>query len=194
MANEITLGKLIEDPNEGRDAIHIATAPVVASETLNPGERIGFVKECDTEQVGKASKTVKTIGIVDPFLVKKVQKGERFFMCLFPNTIKSLRHEWTHDDFEQVDAQKVLKAMNRLNNHDSIEFLTKYAKEVEMEFDDLIEAAKSHLVSGDYVHIGFDTPDMVYSKRREFWRHFSAFTGQEVADEDNEKTFFSCAC
>ena len=38
-----TLGTIIGD-GEKRDAIHLAVEPVVAAETLRPGEDVGFVE------------------------------------------------------------------------------------------------------------------------------------------------------
>src|SRR2546425_954961 len=91
------IGKILTEPM-GRDAIHIAVAPVTASRTLLPGQHIGFVQFDNTELVGK---TDKPIGIVDPFLPDAVLKGERFFMFLYPNTITSLNHVWTHTAFAE---------------------------------------------------------------------------------------------
>jgi hypothetical protein len=190
MSQNDKLGKLTEG-EEGRDAIHIAICPVVANEVLNPGQRIGFVRDGDVSLVGKSK---NPLGIVDPFLTANVEKAEAFFMCLFPNTIKSLRHEWTHDAFENADALKVLKGMQRLDNSESIAFLSRYARKVELSYEKLIEAANNYLENGDDVCLDFDTPDMVYQQRKEFWEHFSRVTGVEVPEEKNKETFFSCAC
>ena len=90
------LGKLIEDGDRRRDAIHIAVAPVTAASDLIPGQRVGFVSNTDRELV---TETDETIGIVDPFLTEPVKAGERFWLFLYPNTIQSLRHVWTHPAF-----------------------------------------------------------------------------------------------
>lgn len=79
-----------------RDAIHIAIAPVIAGENLEPGDHIGIIE-------GSALKDAElTIGIVDPFLRKTVDEGERFFIFLYPNTITSLRHVWEHPAFKYI--------------------------------------------------------------------------------------------
>lgn len=39
------LGRLIEDGDRRRDAIHIAVAPVTAVDELVPGQHVGLVRE-----------------------------------------------------------------------------------------------------------------------------------------------------
>lgn len=96
MAQEIPqVGKLCE-PTAGRDAIHVAIAPVVAGCWLKPGWRVGL------NEAGQAvsGTMVKHLGIVDPFLEDEwIETGKRFFLFLFPGTITSLRHVWSHPDF-----------------------------------------------------------------------------------------------
>jgi hypothetical protein len=92
------LGSLIEDGDRRRDAIHIAVAPVTAAERLLPGQHVGLVAG-DTEHVGAMASPAGCIGIVDPFLRQAVEEGQRFWLFLYPNTITSLRHYWTHPEF-----------------------------------------------------------------------------------------------
>lgn len=78
---KIALGNLAT-PEAKRDAVHIAIVPMIATKELQPAEMLAN-------------------GIVDPFLTKPVQVGERFWLCLFPNTVTSLRHVWTHPAFAE---------------------------------------------------------------------------------------------
>ncbi len=90
----LQLGQLIDD-TQHRDAIHIAVAPVEAAEQLRPGQHIGVRVD------GRAStRGTAPIGIVDPFLKADVLEGQRFWLFLYPYTITSLRHDWTHPAFE----------------------------------------------------------------------------------------------
>ena len=78
----------------GRDAIHVAIAPVVAAERLEPAARVGL------DELGRAVGCADgAIGIVDPFLTVPVEVGERFWLCLMPGSITALRHVWSHKAF-----------------------------------------------------------------------------------------------
>ena len=90
--NVPNLGRLI-DGDARRDAVHIAVAPVTAGQELRPGERVGFLAD------GRVGAVGETIGIIDPFLTASVREGERCWLFLYPNTITSLRHVWTHPSF-----------------------------------------------------------------------------------------------
>jgi hypothetical protein len=99
---DVVLGKLCNG-DEGRDAVHIAVCPVIAKTELKVGEHIGV-----TFKDGKyysCSKVSKKVGIVDPFLRQKVLSGQSFYLFLYPNTITSLKHSWTHPLFK--DEEKV---------------------------------------------------------------------------------------
>jgi hypothetical protein len=100
MENPPQLGKLIEDGDRRRDAVHIAVVPMTAESPLNPGQPVGLSRADDAEF---ADVTDNPIGIVDPFLTAPVQAGERFWLCLYPGTITSLRHVWTHPEFAAVN-------------------------------------------------------------------------------------------
>lgn len=168
------LGRIIEG-TANRDAIHMAIAPVVASERLAPGQHIGLVEDAAT---GAAK---ELLGIVDPFLAGPVFKGERFFMFLYPNTITSLRHEWEHPAF----GKKAPDANSEI-------WLREFAViEAQLSYESLLAAAHGYLKDGDYLceggtWEGFHLPD-------EFWDHFEVVTGRKVSTADRGN-FFSCAC
>lgn len=142
--NETKLGQLI-DANAGRDAVHIALAPVVAYEKLLPGEHVGFVDPNDTTLAGSAHSCDKCIGIVDPYLKSDVQKGERFFMCLYPQTTTGLRHVWTHPAFTQLPDP-----IDKSSCPDSEIWLRAYAMRLspydtpQVAYENLVSGLKSH--------------------------------------------------
>lgn len=91
------LGKLIQG-NPGRDAIHLAVAPVEAASYLEPGWRVAINDD------GSAFDCVdgRSIGIVDPFLAEPVEAGQTFWLCLDPGMITDLRHVWSHPAFRKA--------------------------------------------------------------------------------------------
>jgi hypothetical protein len=95
------LGRLIEDGDLRRDAIHIAVAPVTAANRLTPGQHVGLVEEGNLELAGPCE---QNMGVVDPFLVNMVEPGQRFWLFLYPGTITGLRHVWTHPVFSKAAA------------------------------------------------------------------------------------------
>jgi hypothetical protein len=91
-----TLGTLINDRAK-RDAIHLAVIPAIAGHPLSPGRRVTF--RDGAAYADDQDHDVAVVGIVDPFLVHAVRKGERFWLVLLPRTIQSLRHVWSHPAF-----------------------------------------------------------------------------------------------
>lgn len=83
-----------------RDAVHVAIAPVVAGEKLYPGDPVGLYGGKAFDNVGEP------IGIVNPFLANPVLGGETFYLFLYPNTVTSLRHTWTHPAFMAVTPKE----------------------------------------------------------------------------------------
>lgn len=95
------LGRLIDDGERRRDAIHIAVAPVTAAVRLVPGQHVGLIEAGNLESVGPCD---DNLGVVDPFLASAVEAGERFWLFLYPGTTTGLRHVWTHPAFTKAAA------------------------------------------------------------------------------------------
>lgn len=94
-----TLGTII-DHTQKRDAIHLAVIPVVAGQNLLSGQHILLIDDAKHGRVaviGLEGET--TLGIVDPFLMEPVAKGETFWLVIYPRQITSLRHVWEHNAF-----------------------------------------------------------------------------------------------
>lgn len=175
------LGKLAPEYAK-RDAVHVAIAPVVADQRLAPGQRVGFVDDARTS-VGVCP---KPLGIVDPFLGRPVEKGERFYLVLFPNTITSLRHDWTHPAFPA-------EGQTSMSEHEM--WLRIYASRMncydtpEEAFQRLIEGLQSQelFAYGRDLHGFHELEDP-----EELRTHAEAYLGRPLGDWG--RFTFSCSC
>ena len=184
-------GRLVpaDFPDE-RDAIHIACAAVYATEDLNPGDHVGFV---DKRQDHMGRSELAPVGVVDCFLPRPVKKGERFWVFLYPGTIKSLRHSWTHPSFDV--RQQLIRAMEETPAKKRMkEFaaeLSQDASESLITFEELIDRATQYVNGGEYWSEGgrFEGQGLY----GEFWDDFEELTGLKVPEGDRY-SFFSCSC
>jgi len=184
-----TLGEILpRDP--GRDAIHLATYAVSSDERLFPGQHIGFVGD------KVSAKAPKHIGIVDPFLPTGANPGEMFWMLLYPRTITSLRHVWTHPEFTaEAIAQSMEMEMDP--NAKSRAWLANLADSVGISYRRLMEGAEDWRASqrsggwGEYIIGGSEMEGN--SVPDEFWTHYEVMTGESVPEKERG-SFFSCSC
>lgn len=180
---QFLLGKLVQGDPE-RDAIHIAVVAVEADGPLSAGMRIGFK---ENGKVGRIPQEV--IGIVDPFLTESIDRGDKFWMFLLPNTITSLKHNWTHPAFEDRPAPASGKSASEewmrawAMEHMSEDYYGDGEKlSKESAYANALEAGRNHSV-GPYE----DARDHIDN---EWWSHWEIITGQR-GDRD---TYFRCAC
>jgi hypothetical protein len=120
---QIPLGKA-PARDAGRDAVHIAILPVVAYEPLNPGDHVSIVPDYTvggTSDSPAVRRGGKTIGIIDPFKKGLVPTHNLCWLLLYPNTITSLRHHWTHPDLPAELSASV---------EDSEKWLREYAAKI----------------------------------------------------------------
>ena len=89
-----TLGT-IHTRKERRDAIHLAVEQVTAGEVLVAGQHIII----DETGVAHPVKVGQGLGVVDPFIVRDIMPGERFWFVMYPRQVHSLRHVWSHPAF-----------------------------------------------------------------------------------------------
>jgi hypothetical protein len=165
---DIGIGKLIIAPRD-RDAIHIAVAPVEAGYQLRPGQQVRIQDE-------KAVYTIDrnhAIGIVDPFLTGFVNPGEKFWLFLFPGTITSIRHDWTHPKFPVSNSLSELQKLAK-------DWLEAFAKENYTDLEDILQAAEGGWTSNG---VGITVPN-------EFWIQYKLYTGRT----GNVTDYFSCSC
>ena len=176
-----TLGSFIT-PMESRDAIHLAVEPIEAGQTMVPGGHVNINDE------GKAVRADlgKGVGIVDPFLTEGVQKGQWFWLVVYPRTITALHHVWEHPAFPAVSNQSTSEKW--LRNFVEDQGVQAYEEDGDT-FDQFIAAALRAKTYG-YVSLPFDGNG---SLPPEFWNHVESYTGEKIPQE-NRSDYFSCAC
>ena len=177
---ELNIGRIITS-DQKRDAIHIAVAPMQAAEKLFPGKDVGLTAE------GKASATEKLVGIVDPFLRGPVFAEQWFWVFLYPNTVTSLRHEWTHPAFDT-------KPESLGTADEAREWLGVFAVHLGLSYDALMEAAEHYLSTGN-VTVQQNSErwrDNFYGNEKDFWKRYETMTGTKV--EDHDAVPFCCTC
>lgn len=199
MEQKPNIGKILSPEESLRDAIHIAIVPVIAAHKMAPASHVGLDKD------GKASYSFdgEYVGIIDPFLENAVQKSQKVYLFLYPNTITSLKHFWTHPAFK--DDVPPLKQTSPLqtDKSESIEWLKNYAiREVYSDSDyysdrdKAYEAMLSQVQSNELIFYGKDchgygdVPDA-----EELFGHLSIVLGKQIDRsyfEDNG--YFSCSC
>lgn len=179
----LKLGNIIENGREAnRDATHIAVAPVIAHFILRPGEHVGVLHTGVTTYENP-------VGIIDPFLRHSVEEGERCWLYLYPGSITSLRHEWTHPAFSATFAHPAKSA--------SEQWIRAFCARIPLDYDVVMMGAQDYLADkrqggwGEYLCFGGllegeYVPD-------EFWPHYESVTGDKV-DEAHRGTFFTCSC
>jgi hypothetical protein len=179
-------------PEDGRDAVHIALAPVTAADRLYPGQHIGFRK--GNEMVGVSD---QPLGIVDPFLPSFVETGERFWMFLYPNTISGLRHVWTHPSFmpetpqyTKEESEKWLREFCRTADCPSYEVVIAAAVGDPVS---PVDGYKEEAYENDGDYLFFSGRDAHSSIPSEFWDHVQNLTGKEIPSYKRAKAF-SCSC
>jgi len=178
-----TLGTII-DEFEKRDAIHLAVEPAIAAHSLRPGEHVGFVE-------GGVGICDAPVGIVDPFLKSEVRKGERFWLVVYPRTITSLRHVWTHPAFEEEATKQQKK--------DSEAWLREFCRSADCPgYDVVMEVIAKGNIGDGYDHCYLDDEYIHFGGRdahgdipSEFWDHVEVVTGKKMTQRPK---YFSCSC
>ncbi len=183
------LGKIPEE-NDKRDAVHVAIAPVIAGEILYPGQKVYFSES----GIVMGSRDHVPVGVVDTFRITKILKGERLWLMLFPETITSLRHDWTHPAFKEETELKIRPS----GYAESMEWMENFAAGHRSGYEEtnsysaetLIQAGKDFIHHGQY-HVQDGYTSLQSEEPTEFWNHFSVITG---IDSSRQGTPFSCAC
>lgn len=198
-----TLGTIINE-GEKRDAIHLGVENAIAHERLWPGTHVGFRLDGTVSESAK-----KPVGIVDPFLTEPVEKGQRFWLIVYPRQITSLRHVWEHPDFplsNETDAgANVLTVVNeaspeavhktKLLIKEPVAVAKQAIRDIALNLDiteeELMDAADNYLRFGEYLIDGgkFEGESVPL----DFWDHYEVVTETEIPPQ-NKGSFLSCSC
>lgn len=181
-----TLGTYITG-TEARDAIHLAVVPICATERVFPGQHV--------TASGKSAGT--PVGIVDPFLPGPVQVGQWFWLTLYPRTITSLRHAWTHPAFPEA-APKAEAPKETTDKDASRIWLEDFASRLFSYYgndgDDEYGSRLDMLIAGIEYGGGFGT-DIEYGDdvqpSDELYHHYEVYTGKPAPPKPE---YFRCAC
>ncbi len=195
MESPLRLGQLCDAPEGRRDAVHVAIVAVVADEFLGPGDRAELVPgTADRVRSGHAN----PVGVVDPFLANPVSKGDRFLLLLFPDTTTGLRHVWSHPAFaDRPDADDAAGEAERARQKEEsrawLEDLGRSGGD-DANLDWVVQTGHEALERGwGQCYSNEDVQDAINENKKEFWRHWSAFTGVK-GPVDPENVYFSCSC
>lgn len=169
-----------------RDAIHCAITPVVSDDEESfPGEHVGIK---DGNRISR-NYTPK-VGIIDPFLVGRIYKGNEIYLFVYPGTITSLTHYWEHPAFTPT-VNASLEAVKQR----AVEWMHWFAAQIGLEYDEVIKACNDVSEGGlKYVFQGSNEPDACYKYREEMWQNFEIITGNRIDAEDKADSAFTCNC
>lgn len=163
--------------NPLRDAVHVACVAVKANGSLKPGQHVG-VKD------GVAHQHLTHIGVIDPFLKENVRAGELCWLFLYPGTITSLRHCWTHPSFPE-------EAVAASPNVDSVRFLEQLAERRGQSYAELMELLEEGRTTGSGYGGDDDCADMLNEDVARIYQHYTAVTGLTLV---GDTPYFRCAC
>lgn len=173
-----TLGRDYLAGEAKRDAVHVAVAPVVPNEDMQPGTKVVFLKSGDTVNVRKAEKDELPVGVIDPFKLNRAMKGWHCWMLLMPRSIVGLRHEWQHPAF------------NGTTEDQSEAWLRALAAKYEYTYEKLVSEA----VSGDGSFFGTDIDYEDFFADADFWHHIETVSGEKLSKQHRENASYRCAC
>jgi hypothetical protein len=183
-----TLGSIITE-NEKRDAIHLAVYNAVAAHTLRPGDDVGFQAD---GAVGIY--TDNPVGIVDPFLKSNVQKGQRFWLVVYPRQITSLRHVWTHPAFPEGDEVVKTEVVGNSFVDISKRWIEEFARKLSMTYGQLMAAAQDRVDRGHYTLDNGAYYADCDDEFPTFWMHYQIVTGVALPKDTHAGSFFTCSC
>ena len=167
-----------------RDAIHIPVIAVQASIKLSPGQHVGL-----------SGDDCNPVGIVDPYLTNVVNIGEYFWLMVYPRTITSLRHIWTHPNIPEDKTTRVtFKSIDLDKQHakqEAEKWVREYAESIGLSYTLLMDGAKDY-IDHDY-SISYGGLLEGVSTDPKFWDNYEIILDCKV-NINKKDSFFSCSC
>ena len=199
--HNLNIGQKITTTQQ-RDAIHVAVMPVVLRERIyQGGEHVGVLGD------GTAARGAKHIGIIDPFLKDGAEAGDTVWLFLYPGTITSLSHAWTHTDLDGIGCRDPENVSSRwlqefCATHDCPNYDELIAVALSLKRDDNGDPNElsfvgeppdgwdsPHRLDKEYFHFtGIDAHSQIPP---EFWTHLQIVTGKKFLCQPSS---FSCSC
>lgn len=191
-----TMGTVLTDDVGGRDAVHVAVIAARAGHPIIPGAHVGLrAGSVEPDLIAETKgDDADCIGIVDPFLQDRLKKGQRFWLYLYPRTITSLRHNWTHPKFADAQAGTVYaRPTDRASSEAWLrDFIVRSdCPSYETVVSVAIGEGGCKQWSDEYLH--FDGMDAHGDLPSEFWDHIEIVTGHKIP-HDRRPKYFSCSC
>lgn len=183
-----TMGSILPKEARGRDAVHVAVLSAVADEVMYPGEHVGINGTIKEGEYVAYSQVEPSIGIVDPFINGVVQKGERFWLFLYPRTITGLSHQWSHPAFDGAGGSYSSPASKLASER----WLRDFCNSSNLPgYHAVMNAVENNRYRGESLSIyGNDASGDI---PREFWDHVENVLGEKIP-EDEKAEHFSCSC
>jgi len=190
-----TLGTIIDDKQK-RDAIHLAVEPVVAGADLAPGAHIDV-----RGGVAYPAPIGGGLGIVDPFLTRFVEQGQRFWLVIYPRQINSLRHVWTHPTLpDEIGTSAAPTASKEASEGWLREFCASADCPNYERVMELIDKGTLPSPNPTYYENGgeYDAEYLLFRGSNaggeippEFWMHAEVVLGRKL---ERRPTYFACSC
>ena len=198
--SQLGIGKTIAEGSfiPDRDAIHVAVIAVRAGDTLRPAQHVYRGVDGTFYPEGYNSMSGPAIGVVDPYLKQNsVNKGTYFWLFLYPGSITSLSHQWTHPAFGAADLAPdsvIAQAAARVKE---------FAGLIGQSYDKLMGHAdhwkdaleKEGGKSWDlYVNMGDNEEynNASSSQWQDFWKDYNIIRKASVPIDTGH--YFTCAC
>lgn len=218
-----TLGMPLTSDVGSRDAVHVAVLAVeVVDVYASAGDHVGIEL---SERGFIASYTFKPhIAVIDPFINNyTIRSGTRVWAMLYPRTITSLAHHWTHPNIPNEDklSGKDLKKASEiwLREHFAKSSTPPYEvmlrvlhKVAEGELRGQITRGEMCAEPGELPLSDPEEYDDYYSYSLEndyfhfngydahgripegFWDHVERVIGKPIPEEVKRKEYYSCSC